>query len=63
MNRKNYTFLCGAVFLVIMLFHLFRIILGWEVNINGVEIPVQFSLFASGIAAGLAFLGLGLSKS
>lgn len=62
MNRKDYTFIAGAIFLGVMLFHIFRIILGWRVEINGFAIPAQWSLFAAGIAGGMAIFGLGLSK-
>ncbi len=63
MNLKSYSFICGAIFLAVAIFHLLRILFGWDVILAGVKIPIEISWLAAALSAGLAILGLGLSKS
>ena len=46
----------SCFFLLIALLQLLRFILGWEVMVNGVSVPVWVSGIASVIAAGLAVM-------
>ncbi len=63
MNLKSYSFICGAIFLAVAILHLLRILLGWEVILAGIKIPIEISWLGAALSAGLAIIGLGLSKS
>lgn len=63
MNRRNYAFLTGVIFLVIAFFHIFQLIFGWKMQIGSVSIPLEASWFVVVLSLALSFLGLGLSKS
>ena len=54
---KPFTVIAIVVFAIVSLSHLLRYVLGWEVIINAVAIPMWLSLLAFVIAGGLAFLG------
>lgn len=51
---KPFTAAAVVVLALIALLHLLRIVLGWEVIVNGVAIPLWVSGVALVIAAGLA---------
>ena len=53
---KLFTVIAVAIFSLIAVLQLLRFILGWEVTVNGVTIPVWVSGIASVIAAGLAVM-------
>ena len=53
---KPFTTVAVAVFSLVALLQLLRVVLGWEVLIDGVHIPVWASLVAFVAAAGLAVL-------
>ena len=55
---KTYARVAGAVFLIVAVVHLLRIIFGWEVRIGGVDIPLWASWIALVAAAALAYPGL-----
>lgn len=63
MNLKSYSFICGAIFLAVAMFHLLRILFGWDVMLAGVKIPTEVSWLGAALSAGLSIIGLGLSKS
>ena len=54
--RKPFTITAAALLLLIALLQLLRFIMGWEVTLNGVEIPVWASGIAAVVAAGLAVM-------
>ena len=54
--KKPFTIIAVALFSLIALLQLLRFILGWEVTLNGVTVPVWVSGIAFVIAAGLAVM-------
>ncbi len=53
---KPFTTLAIIVFSLVALLQLLRVVLGWEVTVNGVVIPVWASIIACALAAVLAFM-------
>jgi hypothetical protein len=53
---KPFTTIAVAVFSLVALLQLLRVLLGWEVVVNGVHIPLWASLVAFMVAGGLAVL-------
>jgi len=51
---KPFTIVAVVLFLLIALLQLLRFVLGWQVTVDGVTIPVWVSGIACVIAAGLA---------
>jgi hypothetical protein len=54
--RKPFTITAVAFFSLIALLQFLRFILGWEVTVNGVKVPVWASGIAFVIVAGLAVM-------
>ena len=52
--KKPFTLVAVGVFSVVALVQLLRLVLGWEVMIHGVAIPLWASGIAVVVAAGLA---------
>jgi uncharacterized membrane protein YhaH (DUF805 family) len=57
MNRNTYLTVTAALFLVMAVAHLLRIILGWHVEIGGLSIPLWVSWLAVLVAGALAYIG------
>ncbi|HEY0802219.1 MAG TPA: hypothetical protein VGD54_15385, partial [Steroidobacteraceae bacterium] len=55
-QMKPFTTVAIVVFVLVALAQLLRVVLGWEVTINGVIIPPWASLIACGIAVTLAIM-------
>lgn len=53
---KPFTSLTVAVLALIAILQLARFALGWEVSVNGVAIPLWFSLVAAIVLGGLALM-------
>ena len=53
---KPFTLIAVIVFSLIAILQLTRLILGWEVSVNGVTIPVWVSGIAVVVAGGLAVM-------
>jgi hypothetical protein len=53
---KPFTTLAVVVFSLVALVQLLRVVLGWDVTINGVVIPLWASVVACIVAAGLAVM-------
>ena len=53
---KPFTTIAVAIFTIVAIVHLLRIILGWEVTIQGTVVPMWASYLGLIIAGGLAFL-------
>ncbi|WP_332776232.1 hypothetical protein [Polaromonas sp.] len=51
---KPFTTIAVALFSLIALLQLLRVLLGWEVVVNGVHIPLWVSGVAFAVTAGLA---------
>lgn len=59
MNKKTkFDMVAGTVFLIVAVVHLLRIILGWEISINGMTMPFWPSYIAVIVAGSLAYYGL-----
>jgi len=54
--KRPFTTVAVALFSLIALLQLLRFILGWEVTVNGLSVPVWASGVAFVIAAGLAVM-------
>ncbi len=55
MNNRTYLKVTGAIFAVIAVLHLLRVINGWEAVIGGWFVPIWFSWAAIIIAGYLAY--------
>lgn len=53
---KPFTFIAIVLLSLIALLQLLRFVLGWEVTVNGMAIPVWASAIGFVIAAGLALM-------
>jgi hypothetical protein len=54
--KKPFTIIAIVLFSVIAVLQLLRFILGWEVTVNGVSVPVWVSGVAFVVTAGLAVM-------
>ena len=52
---KPFTTIAVFVFMLIALMQVLRVVLGWEVTVNGLSIPPWASVIAIVVAATLAF--------
>jgi hypothetical protein len=52
---KPFTNLAIAIFILIAVMHLMRLVFGWEVTINDLVIPMWVSVMALFIAGALAY--------
>ena len=52
---KPFTTIAVVVFALVALLQLLRVVLGWDVTVNGVLIPIWVSVIACVVAATLAF--------
>jgi hypothetical protein len=53
---KPFTNIAIAIFALIAIMHLVRLILGWEVTVNAVIIPMWVSVLGLIVAVGLAWM-------
>jgi hypothetical protein len=52
---KPFTTIAVLVFSLVAVLQLLRVVLGWEITVNGAHIPLWASVIAGLVAAGLAF--------
>ena len=52
--NKPFTLVAVVIFSLVSLLQLFRLLLGWDITINGIAIPLWASGVAFVVAAGLA---------
>ena len=57
MTIRTYCMLAAAIFALIALLQLIRIMMGWSVTLNGVDVPFWASWIAVIVAAALSFVG------
>jgi len=57
MNRKTFCTVAGAIFALVAVFHLIRILADWHVIIEHWSVPNSVSWVALVVAGGLALLG------
>ena len=53
---KPFTSIAVVVFTLVALLQALRVVLGWEVTVNGFAIPIWFSVVAFFLASVLAFM-------
>ena len=63
MNAKSFQLVAGAIFALIALLHLARIVLGWSAVIGEWSVPMGLSWLALVVAAGLAYFGFKLYRT
>jgi hypothetical protein len=61
MNRKTFSMLAGAIFTLVALFHLIRIIEDWPIIIGDWSVPKSLSWVGLVVAGGLALLAFRLA--
>jgi hypothetical protein len=57
MTVKSYCTLAAAVFALIALLQLARVVLGWPVMVSGHNVPLWMSWVAFGVAGALSVIG------
>ena len=57
MDQKTYNITTAALFLIIALLHLLRVIFGWPAQIGGLDIPLWASWLALIVSGALAWFG------
>ena len=60
MDQRTYNILTAALFLIVAVLHLLRIIFGWPAGIGGLDIPLWASWLALIVSGGLAYFGFRL---
>jgi protein-S-isoprenylcysteine O-methyltransferase Ste14 len=63
MDPKNYSRLAAVIFAIIAHLQVIRVLLAWEITLNGIPIPLFASGIAVFVAAALAWLGFAASRS
>lgn len=58
MSAKNYSLLCGIIFLVLAILHVLRLVMHVDIAVNHMPIMMQASWLGIIVAGLLAFLGL-----
>jgi hypothetical protein len=58
MSAKNYSLLCGIIFLVLLVLHVLRLVMHVHIAVNGMPIMMQASWLGIIVPGLLAFLGL-----
>ena len=61
MDQKTFDAVAGAIFAVVALAHLLRIVLGWSVVIGGWDVPMWVSWLGLIVAGGLSYFALRLA--
>ena len=57
MTIKTFCTLAAAIFAVIALLQLIRIVMGWSITLNGIDVPFWASWIAVMVAGALSFVG------
>ena len=57
MTIRTFCTLAAAIFALIALLQLIRIVMGWSVTLNCVDVPFWASWIAVTVAGGLSFVG------
>jgi phosphoglycerol transferase MdoB-like AlkP superfamily enzyme len=62
MSRKAYLLVSAAVFSLVALLHLARVVFGWSAVIGGWSVPMWLSWVAIIVAGALAYFGFDLAR-
>jgi hypothetical protein len=57
-DQRTYNAVTGALFLIVALLHLLRIVFGWGAEIGGLGIPIWASWLGLLVAGAFAYFGL-----
>ena len=57
MTVRTFCTLAATVFALIALLQLIRIVMGWSVTLNGIDVPFSASWIAVAVAGTLSFVG------
>jgi len=57
MNARSYCQLAAAIFALVAVIQLLRILMGWPISINGLAIPIWASWIVVVVAGGVSVLG------
>jgi hypothetical protein len=57
MTIRSFCTLAAAIFALIAVLQLIRIVMGWSVTLNGVDVPIWPSWIAVIVAGALSFVG------
>jgi hypothetical protein len=57
MTTRTFCTLAAAIFALIALLQLIRIVMGWSVSLNGVDVPFWASWIAVIVAGALSLIG------
>ena len=63
MSQKTLTFMAGAVFSLIMVLHVLRLLFGWEVVIGGWNVPLWVSWVAIAVSGYFAYTAFRVGRS
>lgn len=61
MDQKTFAIVSGAIFALVALLHILRILMGWPAMIGGWMVPVWVSWIGLVVAGGLSYFGLSLA--
>ena len=61
MDQKTFTIVAGAIFALVALLHVLRILMGWPAVIGGWNVPMWVSWIGLVVAGGLSYFGLSLA--
>lgn len=62
MSRKSYIIVTAVFFLIVAFLHLLRLIIGWEITMEGWSVPRWLNFIALIITGYLAYEGFRLSR-
>jgi hypothetical protein len=57
MTIRTFCTFAAAIFAVIAILQLLRIVMGWPVTLNGIDVPLWVSWIAAAVAGALSFIG------
>lgn len=61
MDQKTFTIMTGAIFALVALLHVLRILMEWPAMIGGWTVPMWVSWIGLVVAGGLSYFGLSLA--
>jgi hypothetical protein len=62
MSRRAYLLVSAAIFSLVALLHLARVVFGWSALIGGWSVPMWLSWVAIIVAGALAYFGFSLAR-
>jgi nicotinamide riboside transporter PnuC len=62
MDPKNYSRLAAAIFGIVAVLQFVRVVLAWDITVNGVPVPLFVSGMVAFVGIAMAWLGFGASR-